>query len=105
MSIALQFKAAHWCGSNDKTVRIWDLDDLKVESIALDVHSDVVSSVIIQDNKVMSGSGDKTIRIWDLKNPKSEPIVLDGDYSAVVNSVAIQDNKVVPGFWDRFVRV
>ena len=105
MSIALQFKAAHWCGSNDKTVRIWDLDDLKVESIALDVHSDVVSSVIIQDNKVVSGSGEKTIRIWDLKNLKSEPIVLNDDYSAVVNSVAIQDNKVVPGSWDRFVRV
>ena len=81
------------------------MDDLKAELIALDVHSDMVSSVIIQDNKVMSGSGDKTIRLWDLKNPKSEPIVLDDDYSAVVSSVAIQNNKVVLGSWDRFVRV
>ena len=63
-------------GSNDKTVRIWDLEDIHGDPIVLEGHSGVVISIAIQDNNVVSGSIDMTVRIWDLEDINAEPIVL-----------------------------
>jgi WD40 repeat protein len=49
-------------GSNDRTIRIWDLESERCLKI-LKGHTNSVSSVFVYDNKIISGSVDKTIRI------------------------------------------
>jgi WD40 repeat protein len=51
--------------SNDKTIKIWNLETGECLK-SLKKHQSSVSSVlIISNNKFISGSEDKTIRIWD----------------------------------------
>ena len=54
-------------GSDDKTIRIWDLESGNLIN-TLTGHTDFVNSVAISpDNKkLVSGSSDETIRIWDI---------------------------------------
>ena len=49
-------------GSNDKTIRIWDINTGKCLKV-LEGHTDSVWSVFVKDNLIISGSDDATIRI------------------------------------------
>jgi len=55
-------------GSEDKTVRIWDVTTGAQVGEALQGHTDIVTSVVFSpdSSKVVSGSDDKTLRIWDV---------------------------------------
>jgi WD40 repeat protein len=55
-------------GSGDKTIKIWDMKSLSVET-TLEGHNSGVISVSFSPNgsKLASGSKDNTIKIWDLK--------------------------------------
>ncbi len=53
-------------GSEDKTVRVWDMQGKKLAICR--GHEDSVFSVFVtKDGKVVSGSKDKTIRVWDME--------------------------------------
>ena len=56
-------------GSDDRTIRIWDIQTSRELNI-LRGHVDTVTSIaVISDNKqIISGSLDKTIRIWDIES-------------------------------------
>jgi WD40 repeat protein len=55
-------------GSNDKTIKIWDLKTHSVKS-NLEGHKHDINSVCFSPDggKLASGSKDKTIIIWNLK--------------------------------------
>ena len=55
-------------GSDDDTVRLWDLQTGK-ELKRFDGHDDNVNSVVFSPaaNTALSGSTDKTVRLWDLE--------------------------------------
>ena len=93
-------------GSNDKTIKVWNLEE-KREEFTLTGHSSSVTSVAIsKDGKyIISGSSDKTIKIWSLEE-KREELTLKG-HSFNVNSFAIsQDGKyLVSGSSDRTIKV
>lgn len=65
--------------SEDKTIRIWDFNDLMKVPKTLKGHTGHVHSVDwSSDGKfIVSGSQDKTIKIWDISKPKKEPITLN----------------------------
>jgi WD40 repeat protein len=75
-------------GSDDKTIKIWNLNNKK-EIRTFKGHSNFVYSVAISpDNQIfVSGSKDKTIKIWNLKTGQLIN-TLDG-HKDFVNSVAI----------------
>jgi WD40 repeat protein len=53
--------------SNDKTVKIWDLESGECLS-TLEGHSLEVNILcVLSDNRLASGSDDKTVKIWDLE--------------------------------------
>ena len=56
-------------GSEDKSIKIWDIESGK-EIKKLNGHSECVYSVAISsDNKyIVSGSGDNSIKIWNLQS-------------------------------------
>jgi WD40 repeat protein len=56
-------------GSNDKTIKIWDLTTGKHLSTLIG-HQNGINSVAVSSNNtyLISGSFDKTLKLWDLKN-------------------------------------
>jgi WD40 repeat protein len=93
-------------GSDDKTVRVWDLASGRCEA-TLEGHGDRVCSVAVSPDgkRVVSGSGDKTVRVWDLASGRCEA-TLEG-HGDMVCSVAVSPDgkRVVSGSDDKTVRV
>jgi len=79
-------------GSNDGTVRIWDMETGK-EIRYLSGHTDFVHSVTFSSDGALiaSGSEDKTVRIWDVKNGV-QMMCLQGHFTGV-ESVIFSPNK------------
>ncbi|OQV10217.1 WD domain-containing protein, partial [Cladophialophora immunda] len=55
-------------GSDDKTVRVWDVQTGECQH-TLEGHSDWVRDVVFSPDgsRVVSGSDDNTVRVWDLQ--------------------------------------
>ena len=93
-------------GSNDNTVRLWDLAK-GVTRYELKGHRDFVSSVTFSPNGalVVSGSYDRTVRLWDtaMGNIRRE---LKG-HTEFVRSVAFSSNGalIASGSVDKTVRL
>jgi WD40 repeat protein len=55
-------------GSNDNTIKIWDLITYQIKATLVGHQNFVCTISICPDgNKLASGSYDETIKIWDLK--------------------------------------
>ncbi|MEH1859123.1 MAG: serine/threonine-protein kinase [Nostoc sp.] len=93
-------------GSNDKTIKLWNLaTEKKIRTLT--GHSDSVRSVAFSpDGKTLaSSSGDKTIKLWSLET--EEQIRTLTGHSDSVNSVAISpDGKtLVSGSLDKTIKI
>ena len=93
-------------GSDDETVRVWDLEACKLIA-TLEGHTDWVRGVAIStDGRLaVSGSVDKTVRVWDLEACKLIA-TLEG-HTDEVNGVAISADgrRAISGSDDSTVRV
>ena len=99
-------------GSDDRTVRVWDLATGNPVSDPFTGHGKAVNAVAVAELEgrpvVVSGGGDGTVRVWDLAtgNPVSDPFTGHGK---AVNAVAVAELEgrpvVVSGGGDGTVRV
>ncbi len=93
-------------GSDDGTVRVWDVDGGVCERV-LEGHTGSVTSVAlsVDDLRAVSGSSDATIRVWDLERGVCER-VLEG-HTGWVNSLelSLDGLRAVTGSYDATVRV
>ena len=90
-------------GSDDRTIRIWDLNSQKLLR-TLKGHTDWVYDIAISaDSQIVSGSRDKTIKLWRLSGQHR---TLTG-HTSYVNSVAISPDatKIVSGSYDKTVKL
>jgi WD40 repeat protein len=57
-------------GSDDATVRVWDLDARELRYAPLEAHQGKVNAIAVGDLHgrpiAISGGNDNTIRVWDL---------------------------------------
>jgi serine/threonine protein kinase len=93
-------------GSDDKTIKIWNLNNKK-EIRTLKGHSNTVYSVAISlDGKIIvSGSSDKTIKIWNLQT--GQLINTLYGHKDFVNSVAISPDgqTIASGSYDHTIKL
>jgi WD40 repeat protein len=93
-------------GSDDKTIKLWNLETGK-EIRTLQGHDNFVNSVSFSpDGKTLaSGSDDKTIKLWNLETGK-EIYTLQGHDNSV-NSVSFSpDGKTLAsGSWDKTIKL
>jgi ATP-dependent Clp protease ATP-binding subunit ClpA/WD40 repeat protein len=91
-------------GSEDKTIKIWDLDNNTVQTLV--EHNAWVWSVQFSPDgkKILSGSGDRTIKIWDLENNTVQTL---RGHGGTVSSVQFSPDgkKIVSGSDDRTIKV
>ncbi|MGD0950909.1 MAG: TIR domain-containing protein [Methanotrichaceae archaeon] len=92
--------------SEDKTVKIWDLESGKCRATLKGHTNDVRSVGITPDGKrILSGSFDNTIRIWDAGAGR-EVAKLEGHTNGLLTVVALQDNaRALSGGFDKTLRL
>ncbi|KAG0701505.1 quinon protein alcohol dehydrogenase-like superfamily [Suillus ampliporus] len=95
-------------GSDDNTIRIWDLETGEAFGAPLRGHTGSVQSIAISSDgsHIVSGSYDQTIRVWDAETGEVLGSPLQGHTSSVM-SVAISPdgNRIVSGSDDKTIRV
>ena len=97
-------------GSDDRTVRLWNLSQVEEDPKVLKVleeHNFWVGSVTFSPDgqKIASGSYDKTIGLWDLNHLDETPIVLRGHEQSVTSVAFYPDgSKLVSGSYDNTIR-
>ncbi|HVR30787.1 MAG TPA: NACHT domain-containing protein [Thermoanaerobaculia bacterium] len=91
-------------GSEDKTLRVWDLET--GGSRALLGHTDSVLAVSVTPDgrQAVSGSGDNTVRLWDLETGESRVLVGHTDSVCAV-AVTPDGRRAVSGSGDATMRV
>ena len=93
-------------GSNDKTVRVWEVESKQCISI-LEGHKGQVWGVAVtaDGRRVVSGSRDRTLRVWDVETGLCL-VTLNGHTDAVTR-VAMTDEgqRVISCSWDKTVRI
>jgi WD40 repeat protein/DNA-directed RNA polymerase subunit RPC12/RpoP len=93
-------------GSDDKTVKIWDLESGECRATLVG-HTNLVRSVAITpDGKlILSGSSDDTLRVWDAGSGR-DGTKLEGHRSSIFTVVALRDNsRVLSGGFDETLRL
>lgn len=92
-------------GSNDTTIRIWDL--ATGTSQVLTGHTDWVTTLtVLNDGRLVSGSVDRTIRLWDLSSDASSPTqVLAGHTKWITALAVLSDGSLASGSEDGTVRI
>ncbi|KAJ8068547.1 hypothetical protein OCU04_004097 [Sclerotinia nivalis] len=95
-------------GSNDSTVRVWNIARGEQILPTLEGHTNGVSSVAFSpDSKqIVSGSYDSTVRVWDIARGEQILPTLEGHTSEVYSVAFSSDSKqIVSGSYDNTVRV
>jgi len=88
-------------GSDDTTVRLWDLAKLK-NSATIKVHKEEITKVEAQETKFLSSSLDHTIRLFDIKTQKQISCITE---STPANTLLFTDeNNFFAGLNDGKIR-
>jgi WD40 repeat protein len=93
-------------GSNDNTVRVWDVRS-GAEAYQLGGHASLVNSVSFSPdgNCIATGSSDNTVRVWDVRS-RSEKLCLKGHGDSVNSAAWSHDGtRIVSGSKDGTTRV
>ncbi|ETO33196.1 WD-40 repeat protein, partial [Reticulomyxa filosa] len=102
-------------GSNDETIRIWDIETTKQLNI-FKGHKNYVRSAKYGSNEllstILSGSDDNSVRLWDIRSGKQIQVFnghthwVDAvEYSPFVIKNNISNSSVIcSGSWDNTIR-
>ncbi|UKZ84837.1 uncharacterized protein TrAFT101_000727 [Trichoderma asperellum] len=89
-------------GSNDETIKIWDIaTGTCLQTLARDSSLSLLS---LKNEKLASGSRDATVRIWDIVTGVCVQ-TLQGHSRPVTSIIALTENKLASGSLDNTVRI
>jgi WD40 repeat protein len=90
-------------GSDDKSIRLWSITTETVECIGvLEGHTDYITSLLIQDNYVISSCADKSICKWDMST--CECVLVYAGHTSTVNKVLFAGDFLFSISYDKTVR-
>jgi len=95
-------------GSDDHTIRVWDLETGAAIGGPIEGHKNLVTAVAVTpDGKhIVSGSDDRTIRVWDLETGAAIGKPIKGHKDRVTAVAVTSDGKrIVSGSYDKTIRV
>jgi WD40 repeat protein len=89
-------------GSDDKSIRLWSTTG-KIECIGVcEGHTDYITSLLIQDNFVLSSCADKTVCKWDMST--CECVLVYAGHTSTVNKVLVIGDFLFSISYDKTVR-
>jgi len=92
----------------DRTIRIWDLNNMKSIRKFMGHKNDILSIAFSNDNRfIVSGSRDKTIKIWntigECKNTLIEP--KDNFWASCVKILPGKESLILSCYWDGTIKI
>ena len=90
-------------GSDDRTVKVWDLNSGQEQRTLSEHGGGVRTLALTGDGRVVFGSYDGTVRLWDLNSRQQRTLQRHG--SAVMALALTGDGRVVSGSYDGTVKV
>jgi len=93
-------------GSNDSTLKVWDLETGQCRATFKGHTADVNNVVVTPDGRtVVSSSEDKTLKVWDLETGQCRA-TFKGHTADIMGLVVTPDGRtVVSGSWDTTLKV
>ncbi|HEY9852629.1 MAG TPA: serine/threonine-protein kinase [Leptolyngbyaceae cyanobacterium] len=93
-------------GSNDKSIKIWDLNSGKLVN-TLRGHKNAVNSVAISPDgqTLASGGGDRTLKLWDLKTGKLKKDLLGHSASVFAIAFSPDNQTLASGSSDNTIKI
>lgn len=92
-------------GSDDKTIRIWDLDGVETNRLEGD-RGTVLALAVFSDGRIASGCGDGTIRIWELgTGTQTAAIPMYGDHTPCGALAVLLDGRLAIGSLYKTIRL
>ncbi|MDO8954726.1 MAG: protein kinase [Gammaproteobacteria bacterium] len=91
-------------GSEDDTIRLWNVSSGECEATLLGHEYGVFSLTELSDGRLASGSGDRTIRLWNVSSGKCEA-TLWGHKDGVRSLTVLSDGRLASGSWDNTIRL
>jgi WD40 repeat protein len=90
-------------GSDDSYIRLWSTKTELIECIGvLEGHEDYITSLLIEDNFVLSSSADKTIRKWDMYS--CECLIVFTGHESTVNKMVCTGDFLFSVSYDKKAR-
>lgn len=68
-------------------------------------HSQGISCVQFDDNRIVSGSSDKTIKVWNIRTNSPWSVMTLVGHSGTVRCLHLEENRLVSGSTDRTIKV
>ena len=90
-------------GSEDKTIKIWNIKERKCISTITGNYECIQSLLKINDNTLAAGSHD-TIRVFDTES-KKELYSLIGHEKSVCTLIKLNEDKIVSGGFDNLIKI
>jgi len=90
-------------GSDDTTLRVWDVETAQTVATLQGHESSVVAVAALSDGRVASGSHDGLVAVWNVE--KKTATVLSGHKSLVHAVAALPDGRVISGSDDKTLRI
>ncbi|RUS73904.1 hypothetical protein EGW08_018340, partial [Elysia chlorotica] len=93
-------------GSDDRTVKVWDMRNMRSPIAAIRTDSEVNTAVFASSvDKVVSGSDDRTVKVWDMRNMRSPIAAIRTDSEVNRLSVSPSQNVIAIPHDNRNIRL
>jgi WD40 repeat protein len=90
-------------GSEDKTIKIWDIQKRLCISTITGNYERIQSLLKINENTLAAGS-QRTIRVFNIDN-KKELFNLEGHEKGVCTMIKLNENKMISGGFDNLIKI